>query len=539
MVTAGCYARKSTDEGDKAADAKSVARQVQRAREYAAERGWRFDDRYVISDDGVSGAEFKSRAGLNALLSAVKERHRLNALVVSEQSRLGRDTIRTLALIQALNDADVKIYSYLDDKEISVNDELGEIEQFIKSWAGASERRKTSQRVRDRLRQKAERGESTGGRLYGYATAGKQRTIKPSEAAVIRRIFKRRIDGAGYFKIAKELNREKVPSPSGATLWWGSQVGSILRNETYAGTRVWGLRRRTKRRGTTVVEKSLESVVRREAPALRIVTDAQWRAAQAVNEVATERTWRSPDGRLKSRPTESRHLLAPFLACGVCGGSMHVQYSKKREERLFCTRRHNLGAVRCSNQRGLLVKAAEHFILDKFAEVLVSKIVMSKIEAALEAHRAAQADPEPLRAEAKRLRAEIKRLVDSLASGEVEEVRDAVNQRRARLDRVEEELSGAAAIQGIDSRAVRADIAAEMEALMADWRAHLRKNTSTAQQVLRKILPQKLRVTPSKSGDKWFFEGMTDYTAALREVGFAPALSALESISKVPRTPSR
>src|SRR6266852_5314872 len=154
MVTAGCYARKSTDEGDKAADAKSVARQVQRAREYAAERGWRFDDRYGFSDDGVAGDEFKSRAGLNALLSAVKERHRLNALVVSEQSRLGRDTIRTLALIQALNDADVKIYSYLDDKEISVNDELGEIEQFIKSWAGASERRKTSQRVRDRLRQK-------------------------------------------------------------------------------------------------------------------------------------------------------------------------------------------------------------------------------------------------------------------------------------------------------------------------------------------------------------------------------------------------
>ncbi len=86
MVTAGCYARKSTDEGDKAADAKSCARQVARAKEYAATRGWRFDERYVFADDGVSGAEFKNRPALNALLSAVKETHRLNILIVSEQS---------------------------------------------------------------------------------------------------------------------------------------------------------------------------------------------------------------------------------------------------------------------------------------------------------------------------------------------------------------------------------------------------------------------------------------------------------------------
>jgi DNA invertase Pin-like site-specific DNA recombinase len=53
----------------------------------------------VFSDDGVSGAEFKNRPSLNALLSAVKETHRLDALIVSEQSRLGRDTIRTLPAV--------------------------------------------------------------------------------------------------------------------------------------------------------------------------------------------------------------------------------------------------------------------------------------------------------------------------------------------------------------------------------------------------------------------------------------------------------
>jgi DNA invertase Pin-like site-specific DNA recombinase len=165
-MVAGCYARKSTDEGDKVADAKSVARQVQRAKEYAAKKGWRF------TDDGISGAEFRTRAGLNRLLETVKGTHQLNVLIVSEQSRLGRDTIRTLALIQALTDADVRIFSYLEDKGISVDDEMAEVEQFMRSWAGASERRKASQQARDKMRQLAEQGRSTGGRLYGYETKG-------------------------------------------------------------------------------------------------------------------------------------------------------------------------------------------------------------------------------------------------------------------------------------------------------------------------------------------------------------------------------
>jgi len=102
MMVAGCYARKSTDEGDKAADAKSVVRQVQRAREFAAKKGWQFNENFVFTDDGISGAEFAKRPGLNNLLNAIKGKHRPGALIVSEQSRLGRDTIRTLAVIQAI-----------------------------------------------------------------------------------------------------------------------------------------------------------------------------------------------------------------------------------------------------------------------------------------------------------------------------------------------------------------------------------------------------------------------------------------------------
>src|SRR5260370_27411494 len=93
---------------------------------------------------------------------------------------------------------------------------------------------------------------------------------------------------------------------------------------------------------------------------------------------------------------------------------------------------------------------------------------MEKLEEVLEQQRRAQRDPAPLRAEAKRLRAEISRLVASLARGDVEEVHQAVAERKARLAEVEDELAGTAAIQGIDVERLRASI----EGVAEDGRAH-------------------------------------------------------------------
>jgi hypothetical protein len=87
-------------------------------------------------------------------------------------------------------------------------------------------------------------------------------------------------------------------------------------------------------------------------------------------------------------------------------------------------------------------------------------------------------------------------------------------------------LAGSAAMQEIDVAGFRASI----EEVATDWRAHLRKNPSSAQQVLRKILPQKLRVWPSsKPGVAWEFEGATDYRKVAEEVGFGAVLEALKS----------
>ena len=55
-MIAAIYARKSTAQ-DVGEGAKSVTRQVDKAKRFASQQGWLMDERYVFVDDGISGAE--------------------------------------------------------------------------------------------------------------------------------------------------------------------------------------------------------------------------------------------------------------------------------------------------------------------------------------------------------------------------------------------------------------------------------------------------------------------------------------------------
>ena len=115
-MIAAIYARKSTDDSDRNEDARSTSRQIERAREYAARKGWAVDEQYVFSDDAVSGAEWQQRHGFNRLIAALDTHAPFQALIVSELSRIGRDTVRTPYFVQQIEEADVKIWAYLADQ---------------------------------------------------------------------------------------------------------------------------------------------------------------------------------------------------------------------------------------------------------------------------------------------------------------------------------------------------------------------------------------------------------------------------------------
>src|SRR5215831_10626610 len=93
VMKAAVYCRKSSDEGDKSNEVKSVVAQERDCRAFAAAKGWTVVE--VFADDGVSGASFSrdGRPGFFKLLDAVEAKPAFDVLIVTEQSRIGRDTV--------------------------------------------------------------------------------------------------------------------------------------------------------------------------------------------------------------------------------------------------------------------------------------------------------------------------------------------------------------------------------------------------------------------------------------------------------------
>jgi DNA invertase Pin-like site-specific DNA recombinase len=110
-MVAAVYCRKSTDQSAVADEAKSVTRQLAHATAYATRKGWTVRDECVYVDDGISGAEFASRPGFVRLMAALKPRPPFQVLIMSEESRLGREAIETAYALKQLIQAGVAVCS--------------------------------------------------------------------------------------------------------------------------------------------------------------------------------------------------------------------------------------------------------------------------------------------------------------------------------------------------------------------------------------------------------------------------------------------
>ena len=116
-MIAAVYARKSTEWNGVADEQESIARQIDHARQYAAKKGWTVDESVIFVDDGISGAEFANRPGFLRLMNSRKSKATFQALIMSEESRLGREAIETAYALKQLVQAGVRVFLYLEDRE--------------------------------------------------------------------------------------------------------------------------------------------------------------------------------------------------------------------------------------------------------------------------------------------------------------------------------------------------------------------------------------------------------------------------------------
>jgi DNA invertase Pin-like site-specific DNA recombinase len=252
-MVAAVYARKSNEQSGIADEQKSVARQIDHARQYGARKGWTVSDEHVYVDDGISGAEFAARPGFVRLMNALKPRPAFQVLVMSEESRLGREAIETAYALKQLVTAGVRVFFYLEDRERTLDSPTDKIMLSLTAFADELEREKARQRTYDAMQRKARAGHVTGGRVFGYDNVdvvgadGKrshvERRINEREAAVVRQIFEACAAGTGYTRTAKRLNDERAPCPrpqqGRPACWSPSSLHAILKRPIYRGEIVW------------------------------------------------------------------------------------------------------------------------------------------------------------------------------------------------------------------------------------------------------------------------------------------------------------
>jgi DNA invertase Pin-like site-specific DNA recombinase len=518
-MIAAIYARKSTDQSGVADEAKSVTRQIAHAREYAARKGWMVDDGCLFVDDGISGAEFANRPGFVRLMNALKPRPAFQILIMSEESRLGREAIETAYALKQIITAGVRVFFYLEDRERTLDSPTDKIMMSLTAFADELEREKARQRVTDTMVQKARAGYVTGGRVFGYENLevlgpdGRRshvdRRILPTKAAIVTRIFEMCAAGTGYTRIAKSLNAERAPSPRPQQArpagWAPSSVREILHRELYRGVIIWNKTRKRDRWGQHRQTDRPESEwMRRQAPELRIVPDVLWNAVQSRITGIRDHLAAVSNGRagVRHRDIESKYLLPGFARCASCGGTFCImtrKYGTRRAAFYGCLAHYKRGATVCANGLTLPMERIDEAVLSTLAgDVLKPAIVDAVIAGVLTALEPAAVSRQAT------IDREIARLTEAVATATtpVSTLLKALQARQQRRDTLAATIGADAPdVTRIDRRAI---VAAAREKLTA-WRSLLTRQVPDGRELLRQVLVGPLRFTPD--GKRYRFEG--------------------------------
>jgi site-specific DNA recombinase len=526
-MIAAIYARKSTEQAGVADEQKSVARQVDHAYAYAASKGWIVADQHVYVDDGISGAEFENRPGFVRLLKALKPAT-FTILIVSELSRLGREQLETGYALKRLSVAGVRVFTYLDDREVSVDTATNKFMLSAGSFGAELEREKARQRVTDAMMRKARAGHCCGGRVFGYDNVevldaiGKrshvERAVNPAEAVIVRRIFELCAAGTGYTRIAKLLNAEHAPAPrpkAGRLAGWApSSVKEILDRRLYLGELVWNRTRKCDIWGQKNQQARPETEwIRTAAPALRIVSDNQWQGAHGRLESIRAHLIQASGGRLgvRRRDVESHYLLPGFARCAVCGGGLGVisgSHSSARAHVYGCVAYLKRGTSVCGNGLRLPLDQVDDAVLKTLAgDVLRPPVVMAVIDGVLEqlTPRSRERELQQSRAALQTVEREIGNLTQAIAAGGPLE--PLLVELRARQTRREQLLKAVTALERVAGlRLDRKAIERQVRRHIGEWRGLLStKHVQDGRQLLREILAGPLRFTPE--GRTYRFEG--------------------------------
>jgi len=414
MTRVAIYSRFSSQMQSEA----SIEDQHRICQERATREGWTVTA--VFSDMAISGASMQ-RPGIQGLMDQASKGS-FDIVMTEALDRLSRDQADVATLYKRLSFHGVRIITLSEG-------EINELHVGLKGTMNQLFLKDLAAKTRRGLRGRVEGGHSGGGICYGYDVVRRlgedglpvtgERTINEDEAALVRRIYTEFSDGLSPKAIAKKLNGEKIPGPSGKA-WRDTAIRGhrirgtgLLNNELYIGRLVWNRLRyikdpETGRRVSRLNPR--EEWIITEVPELRIVDDALWARVKArqgeidatprVKAIRKSRFWE------KRRAT---HLLTGLLRCGRCGGG----FASVGKDYLACSAARKQST--CTQNRSYRRGELEGIVLELLRDRLMRpEAVAAFIASVSREMNAGRAEVSAARARLETERAQITRRLDGL-----------------------------------------------------------------------------------------------------------------------------
>lgn len=381
------YCRISVDE-EQDRDNTSIENQKHMIEEFVKEK-FPGSSLTFFEDRDRSGYTFEQREGYQKMRKKLLD-HQLDILVVKDFSRFSRRNSRGLVELEDLRDFGVRIISIGDGIDFPNDDDWLKIQfHFLLNEMPVTD---ASKKVRAVVKHRQQDGKWICAAPYGYIINARQEfEVVPTEADIVRTIFKLYQDGWGYKKIANHLTDEGIPTPRMSerqrkeaegkdykreikSAWAIATVEGILKNDFYIGTM----------RASKYTRKKINGKDIKRDESDHIVIENHHQAIITYREFATVRAL------LESRSTNHYrgqkkydNVYSGFLECGDCGSPMFAMSRSDLKEAYRCGTYHRRGAKACSSHH-IRVETLDAMLKEYIQKVLNnSQNALEKLNAEL------------------------------------------------------------------------------------------------------------------------------------------------------------
>ena len=275
----------------------------------------------IYADKGITGTSMKKRVEFKKMIAACK-RGKIDLILTKSLSRFARNTVDSLEVVRMLRANGIGVI--FEKENINTLTESSEFLITLFSGFAQAESESISKNVIWGIQKSREAGNVPFQyqKLLGYRRGPDgQPEIVPEEAEVVKRIYRRYLDGCSLAQIKRELEADGVPTASGIQGWTYQVMRNILTNERYIGDALL-----QKTYTTDCISKTVKKnqgdrpmvYVERNHPA--IVSKAMfYQVREEMARRASKRKVMQKTGKTEQGKYSAKYALSELLVCGECG----------------------------------------------------------------------------------------------------------------------------------------------------------------------------------------------------------------------------